>query len=542
MGMLIPCLLAAILNGCAMQLFREPIKIGDGPLLALYMFIFSAFLLLWSVRIYPGNLRKIGRMQCLLEFFIAEFIMEAMIVDFWFPLEKNIHDALPVLAQNIEDWLSSGDFSADATMDFLKGETLPFLISYALAVFFLLAILQASRVVDFTLIREEGFGCFLKHLKRKFKLGLRRIGRQLGLNKQTNINNVFLIQNKSISTYLTSLSQKLTMNALKKGLIHLKPPLTRPKTTQSPAEYCLDSIRKYDYENFLCTILLKNTSRSVALAVRGLNVEIARVAEQTSQDNIGLMRLKFWEETINKCYSKDLKLIPKHPVALELYRAISNANLTKRYLNNLVVARQNYINKTSFQTLEEMEKYLEQTMSNVYYLILEGCNIKNVHADHAASHLGKAQGIIQQLRSIPHSRQLNFIPIPQEVLIKHHLSQQDVLRGTKSEKLSNCVFEVASRAHQHLVKSRSLMEKVPKEARRVLLPAIPVSIYLDRLLRVDHDILDQHLQRRSWNLLVSLYFTQLVSQALHKGLRGRNSGDVICRPVANSRTNERMPY
>lgn len=45
-----------------------------------------------------------------------------------------------------------------------------------------------------------------------------------------------------------------------------------------------------------------------------------------------------------------------------------------------------------------MEKYVEKSVSNVYYLILEGCGVKNVHADHAASHLGKAQGIVQQIR------------------------------------------------------------------------------------------------------------------------------------------------
>lgn len=45
-----------------------------------------------------------------------------------------------------------------------------------------------------------------------------------------------------------------------------------------------------------------------------------------------------------------------------------------------------------------MEKYAEQTVSSTYYLILEGCGVKNVDADHAVSHLGKAQGIVQQLR------------------------------------------------------------------------------------------------------------------------------------------------
>lgn len=47
-----------------------------------------------------------------------------------------------------------------------------------------------------------------------------------------------------------------------------------------------------------------------------------------------------------------------------------------------------------------METYAERSVSNVFYLILEGCGAKNIHADHAASHLGKAQGLVQQLRYI----------------------------------------------------------------------------------------------------------------------------------------------
>lgn len=45
-----------------------------------------------------------------------------------------------------------------------------------------------------------------------------------------------------------------------------------------------------------------------------------------------------------------------------------------------------------------MEKYAEHSVSSVYYLILEGSGIKTINADHAASHLGKSQGIVQQIR------------------------------------------------------------------------------------------------------------------------------------------------
>lgn len=274
--------------------------------------------------------------------------------------------------------------------------------------------------------------------------------------------------------------------------------------SKSTSAYCVDSVKKYDYENFVCTLLLQNSARSAAFAIRSFNIEIAQIAEHVSQESIGLMRLKFWEETLDKCLSKDYKLVPKHPVAQELFRVNSKQKLTKRYLSNLINCRKN---KPHFRNIDDMEKYAEQTVSSIFYLVLESCGIKNIDADHAASHLGKAQGIVQQLRSLPHTHRLNFLPIPQDILTKNKVSQEDVIRGRKSEEISECTFEVASRAHQHLVKAKSLLEKVPKDGRKVMLPAVPVSIYLNRLQTVNHDVFHPSLQHRSWKLLPQLWLS-----------------------------------
>lgn len=174
-----------------------------------------------------------------------------------------------------------------------------------------------------------------------------------------------------------------------------------------------------------------------------------------------------------------------------------------------MTARKDNINTHSFKSLVDIEKYADQTVSSALYLILEGCNVRDVNADHAASHLGKSQGIVQQLRCIPYAKKLNFIPLPEEVLIKNQVSQEEVFRGTPSERLSECVYEVASRAHQHLIKSKSLMDKVPVNGRPALLPAIPILNYLENLQKVDYNVLNPSLQQRSWKILPSIYISNL---------------------------------
>ncbi|CAG9858288.1 unnamed protein product [Phyllotreta striolata] len=275
--------------------------------------------------------------------------------------------------------------------------------------------------------------------------------------------------------------------------------------SKTTAEYCIDSVKKYDYENFVCTLLLKNSIRCSAFAIRSFNVEIAQVAEQVSQETIGQMRLKFWEDTVEKCLSNDYKAVPKHPVAQELFKANSRQKLTKRYLRNLILSRKNSLGLTNFNTIEDIENYSDHTVSSIYYLVLESSNVRNVHADHAASHLGKAQGIVQQIRSVPHARRLNFLPIPLDILVKNKVVQEDVLRGKKSEQLTDCIFEFASRAYQHLKKARSLAETVPQEAKSVFLPAVPIYMYLDKLQKVNYDVFHPTLQRRSWQMLPKVW-------------------------------------
>lgn len=75
--------------------------------------------------------------------------------------------------------------------------------------------------------------------------------------------------------------------------------------------------RKHDYENFLCTLLLPSNIRTTAFAVRAFNIEVSRIQDTVSNEQIGLMRMKFWEDAVDRIYTGQ---VPNQPVAKELYR------------------------------------------------------------------------------------------------------------------------------------------------------------------------------------------------------------------------------
>ncbi|CAL5400015.1 unnamed protein product [Camellia sinensis] len=112
-------------------------------------------------------------------------------------------------------------------------------------------------------------------------------------------------------------------------------------------------------------------------------------------------------------------------------------------------------------------------------MILQAGGIKSTAADHAASHIGKASGLLLLLKSLPyhasHNRQFSYIPA--KVAAKHGLlvnqgDQMEICVDSR-ERLCDAIFEMASVANSHLQKARELAGTVPEEARPVLLPAVP---------------------------------------------------------------------
>lgn len=220
------------------------------------------------------------------------------------------------------------------------------------------------------------------------------------------------------------------------------------------------------------------------------------------------MRLQFWEDSIGKLFDKSSSQLPQHPVVNELSISLKKSKLTKRYFDRLINARK--IQNLSFISTKQMESYAEESVSSVYYLILEILNCRNVNADHAASHLGKAQGITNILRSIHGQRSRSqYIPIPQEILMKHGVSQERFIRSKPKDKgVEDVVFETATLAHQHLEKSLALMSSVPKESKVTFLPSVTCSRYLERLRRVNFNLVDKSIVARDNLLPLALYWNR----------------------------------
>uniref|UniRef100_A0A7N8XAG0 NADH dehydrogenase (ubiquinone) complex I, assembly factor 6 n=1 Tax=Mastacembelus armatus TaxID=205130 RepID=A0A7N8XAG0_9TELE len=248
-------------------------------------------------------------------------------------------------------------------------------------------------------------------------------------------------------------------------------------------KYCLELVRSRDYEGFVASLLLPEEARRSSLALRALNVELAQVKDSVSQKTIGLMRMQFWKTAIEEMYRDEP---PKQPVSAELWR---EKDLEDR----------------AYRNLQELEAYSENTQSTLMYLLLQCLGVKDVHADHAASHIGKAQGIVTCLRATPYHSGRRKVYLPMDICMLHGASQEDFIRGSREQNVRDVVYDIASQAHVHLQHARSFSHSVPAAATAAFLPTVVLEDYLQRVRKVDFDVFHPSLQSRNPLLPIWLY-------------------------------------
>ncbi|KAJ6005961.1 hypothetical protein N7451_003905 [Penicillium sp. IBT 35674x] len=347
----------------------------------------------------------------------------------------------------------------------------------------------------------------------------------------------------------------------------VRSPLTAEEV-QGAHKYCVALLSKYDRPSYTLSSFIPPHARSFYLALRALNVSLSLIPETTSSPTIGLMRLQFWRDSVAKILAGNP---PKEPVAILLSSAISElhqrtegqARISKGWLTRLINAREQTLTNDPYTNIAALESYAESTYSTLMYLTLQALPMTSVTADHVASHIGKAVGIAAVLRGLPlvafptpqpqsptggGSASLGLsggarqgaVMLPLDIMAKAGVKEEEVLRrGAEAEGLRDAVFEVATRASDHLITVEQMLSNLregkdvghdfehegeegheydaPSHSRDspldevnrafgVFMPAIGTRLWLDRLQEHDFDVFRPELLRSDWRLPWKAYW------------------------------------
>ncbi|RKP02068.1 hypothetical protein CXG81DRAFT_5457, partial [Caulochytrium protostelioides] len=145
--------------------------------------------------------------------------------------------------------------------------------------------------------------------------------------------------------------------------------------------------------------------------------------------------------------------------------------LTRHFVRTMLSAREGNLSDVPPATLDALETYAEQTASQLLYLSLEAAVQTAAPSTLAPSHVGKAAGIMTVLRGIPGQLAHQRCYLPLDVMAQHRLSLEALARLAQGEadparsadgpdadtrsRLADAVFDVATRANDHVITART---------------------------------------------------------------------------------------
>jgi len=207
------------------------------------------------------------------------------------------------------------------------------------------------------------------------------------------------------------------------------------------------------------------------------------------------------------------------PIACGLTRAVHDKKLTRRFLERLIEAREADVEVVQLNTVQEITRYAEESVSSRLYLTLECMGIQNDQADEVASHAGVGIGVLTNLRAAPYRVAMGEIPIPVELLppsfpygmLQDLAEEPDTAWPSPRDEQhwKEAVEQMSMVASGHIMKAQKLQGQIPKAGRACLLPMVPAMQFLSNLEspEVDFDVFHPKLRSGDkWEKLQGLLY------------------------------------
>ena len=130
----------------------------------------------------------------------------------------------------------------------------------------------------------------------------------------------------------------------------------------------LSNLKKFDRERFDSLRHLDSERRKEIAAIYSFNLELANIAWNVSEPELGYLKLRWWEDYIN--VMNDRNSFGEHEYSLILSKLLAEGKLHKSNLLRLIKAREFDCSKKPFDSYEQQIKYIRDTSQNLLFMAL----------------------------------------------------------------------------------------------------------------------------------------------------------------------------
>ena len=236
--------------------------------------------------------------------------------------------------------------------------------------------------------------------------------------------------------------------------------------------------RAGDPNRALAALFAPRDARADLFALYAFNVELARVAEKTTEPDLGAIKLQWWREAIEKVTSGQAT---GQPVADAFGEMVRRRALAPERIAALIDARAFDMAPRIMPDVASLEAYLRDTAGTLFALSASILGVQDGVVEPPARAAGLAYGLTGLIRALPVHAASGRLYLPADALRRHGTSPEQVLAGKTSQGLHEALAELRATARETLEEAERHVEKLDAPARTAFLPLALVKPYLAAL-------------------------------------------------------------
>lgn len=234
-----------------------------------------------------------------------------------------------------------------------------------------------------------------------------------------------------------------------------------PAPSSRPAlSPCAEIVRRHDPDRFFCTLFAPADARETLFTLYAANHELARAREVVSDPTLALIRLQWWREVAEGARRR-------HEVAGPLGEALDAGALQAADVLGMIEGRE--AEADPIETEPAFREYVRATAGGVAVAAGRALGAAEPALE-ALRDLGAAYGVAGVLRSVPALAGQGRCVLPEDLLMQHGLTQEDVIAGPAQAALTPVRARVAAIGSEWLAAGRAA--RLPRRAIAAALPAV----------------------------------------------------------------------
>lgn len=211
-------------------------------------------------------------------------------------------------------------------------------------------------------------------------------------------------------------------------------------------DYCRNLIKAHDPDRYAASLFASAKCHTPLWALYAFQHEIAKTREIVTETQLGLIRLQWWREEIEKaCRGEAVK---EHQVLTPLVEAIQNHDLPVAPFETLLYAREFDLEDVQPETLDGLIHYARYTNQPLLKLTQMICGQEL--DQNACEHLGIAYGLTGIIRNTLGFARQRRCYLPSDMTNEAGIKLSRLYEGQPQQGLSNIIEAILAEASRYL--------------------------------------------------------------------------------------------